>query len=58
LQPFLENIHEVGDEVYFMCNGKIYKIAMHADEMQEGDLDDLKQNLEAQVEAEAQVIYL
>jgi hypothetical protein len=41
-----------------MCNGKIYKIAMHADEMQEGDLDDLKQNLEAQVEAEAQVIYL
>jgi hypothetical protein len=36
-----------------MCNGKIYKIAMHSDEMQEGDLDDLKQNLEAQVVADA-----
>ncbi len=33
LQPFLENIHEVGDEVYFICNNKIYKIAMHAEDL-------------------------
>ena len=48
MQPFLDNIHEVGDEVYFMCNNKIYKLAMHADDLQNlGDLDELKQNIEA-----------
>jgi hypothetical protein len=53
LQPFLENIKEVGDEVFFQLpsTGKIYKLGMHADG-QEGDLDDLKHNFEAQEEEE------
>ncbi len=59
LKPFLDQINDFGDEIYFQLpsSGRIYKFSMHADDLQQVDLDDLKQNFEAQ-EAAAEVIYL
>ena len=42
LQPYLDNIQEVGDEVYFMCRGKIYKLSLPNEDIQEADFEDLK----------------